>query len=198
MEAHWPLLLHTPNENILAPLSEAIQQCVVFPKLSRAVLFEEDGGVVLSRRRLCSPGALAYRSSGTDTPAIEYAAGWLRESWQRVRRGAFTVAIWGLDFERETRIGENLTTSAVHPLQELPMKRRVLERTKAAWNQAVWTSHSYFDKPAVALVKRVEKFPYIGSPRESFDKLIEVEESVRKLSFFLQAAVAGQPLAVGS
>lgn len=161
-----PILLHTPDEKILGPLGDAIQQCEIFKAVQGRSLFSGDAGVVLHASRLALPLLWRTDTTDTDTPAIEHAADWLvRVLTTRYADGTFIAAIWGLNVERETRVGENLILLPFSILHDSSMKRRVSERAKEAWNKSVWTSHSYFDKPAVALVKRVEKFPYIAVQR---------------------------------
>jgi hypothetical protein len=52
--------------------------------------------------------------------------------------------------------------------------------------------------PGAAIVRKVAKFPYIGSPAKSFGRLAKLEAEAKAPLSFLQTSATGQPLVTGS
>jgi hypothetical protein len=62
----------------------------------------------------------------------------------------------------------------------------------------VWSSPNLYDLPSAAIVRKIAKFPYTGSPAASFGRLAELEAETKVPLRFLEASAAGQPLVTGS
>ena len=196
---------YPPSDAVLAPLTAAIEKCDVYKPVAGYSLFSGYSGVVLHAPSLALP--LLYRadraSFGPD--AVSAAADWfIRMLETRVADGVFIVVIWGLSVDREVTIANGMTLVPFHRLSDSYMKRRIAERaeftkrSRQGWDQSVWLSQNLHDLPGAAIMRKVAKFPYIGSPAKSFWKLAKVEAAAKAPLSFLQAAAAEQPIVAGS
>lgn len=190
---------HPPDESLLAPLADAIEECEVFKPIRGRSLYSGNSGVVLHASSLAT--SLLYRADRKNLGdrAAPDAADWLiRVLETRKANGVFVAVIWGLAVDRGVEVAKGMTLIPFDQLADTLMKRRVVERARKTRDDTVWLSHQYFGAPGTALVSKIADFPYIGSPDESFRRLTEIESEARDPLVFLQAHAAGQPLAVGS
>jgi hypothetical protein len=191
---------YPPGDAILAPLSAAIEKCDVYRRVAGHSLFSGYSGVVLHAPSLALPLLLRADRAGFGPDA---AADWLiRMLETRMADGVFIVVIWGLSVDREVTIANEMKLVPFDRLSHSYLKRRIEERAeftkRQGWDQAVWLSHDFYDVPGAAIVRRVPKFPYIGSPAESFGRLAKLTAEAQAPVYFLQACGAGQPLVSGS
>jgi hypothetical protein len=130
---------------------------------------------------------------------ISAAVDWiLRLLATREAAGIFKAALWGFSIDSEVILSDSSRLIPFTALPESYMKTRLLERAKRCYDGSVWLSHTYFDVPGVAFVKEVQQFPYICSDARPFTKIFEIEQELRDLSFFIEGASIGHPLAIGS
>ncbi|AZG76287.1 HEPN domain-containing protein [Methylocystis rosea] len=109
----------------------------------------------------------------------------------------FVAAIWGLSIEEEVEIAPGLMLLPFDHLPDSEVKRWLVGRA-IPWPLHAWYSTGFFGRPGAALVRTVTNFPYVGNLEEAMRCIEKLEEDLRAPLYFLQAAVAGQPLAVGA
>jgi hypothetical protein len=191
----------TPDA-VLTPLAAAIEKCDVYKPIAGRSLFSGCSGVVLHAASLARPLLDHADRPSLGADGVSAAADWLIRTLEtRKADGVFIVVIWGLSVDREVRIADQMTLVPFDQLSDSYMKRRIAERAKQsrrAWDHGVWSSPNSYDVPGPAIVRKIAKFPYIGSPAKSFGRLAELEAEARVPLPFLQTSAAGQPLVTGS
>jgi Apea-like HEPN len=192
-----PTLISRPDKSIIDGLSDAIKRCAAYNAVAGNYVYSGGSGPVLTAD-LMAPHLFqkgdGFGGDGNISDAVDW---FLRLLTTREAAGIFKAAIWGFSIDEEVALSES---SRLIPFAALPdsyMKTRVLERSKPCYDASVWLSHTYFDGPRVAFVREVQQFPYICSDARPFTKIIEMEQEVRDLSFFIEAASVGHPLALG-
>jgi hypothetical protein len=211
--AHWEewkrektiLGSYPPPDAVLVPLAAAIAKCDVYKPVAGRSLFSGYSGVVLHASSLALPLLYHADRPNLGPSAVSAAADWLiRTLGTRKADGVFIVVIWGLSVDREVNIADRMTLVPFYQLSDSYMKRRIAERaeftkqSRRAWDQGVWSSPNLYDLPGAAIVRKVAKFPYIGSPAASFGRLAELQAETKLPLPFLEASAAGQPLVTGS
>ena len=211
--AHWEewkrektvLGSYPPPDAILAPLAAAIAKCDAYKPVAGRSLFSGYSGIVLQAQSLALPLLNHADRPNLGASAVSAAADWLiRMVETRKADGVFIVVIWGLSVDREVRIADRLALVPFDQLSDSYMKRKIAERaeftkqSRRAWDQGVWSSPNLYDLPGAAIVRKVAKFPYIGSPAAHFGRLAELEAETKVPLPFLEANAAGQPLVTGS
>jgi hypothetical protein len=187
-----------PSEDILSPLTAAIEQCAAYNAVAGKMLFTANSGPVLHAPSLAAP--LLYRADRVEWEGqdIGAAADWLlRLLNTREADGSLTAVIWGLSVDRE---GPVTPRCRIMPFARLPdsrLKRWISDRAMSLWDRAVWMSQAIFDLPGAAIVLRAAKFPYIGADGACFRVMRELEEEAYDTLLFLQSKCAGRPLVLG-
>jgi len=196
---------YPPPDAVLTPLAAAIEKCDVYKPVAGRSLFSGYSGVVLHAPSLALPLLYHADRPNLGAGAVSAAADWLIRALEtRKADGVFIVAIWGLSVHREVKIADRMTLVPFDQLSDSHMKRRIAERavftkqSRRAWDQGVWSSPNLYDLPGAAIVRKVAKFPYIGTPAASFGRLAELEAETKVPLPFLEASAAGQPLVTGS
>jgi len=189
----------------LTPLAAAIEKCDGYKVVAGHSLFSGYSGVVLDARALALPLLYHAERPHLGAGAVSAAADWLIRTLETRRaEGVFIVVIWGLSVDREVKIAKGMTLVPFDQLSDSYMKRRIADRaeftkrSRRAWDHGVWSSANSYDVPGAAIVRKVAKFPYIGSPTISFGRLAELEAEARVAIPFLETSAAGQPLVTGS
>jgi hypothetical protein len=181
-----------PDDEVLEPLSAAIEKCRVYQAVAGHALFSADSGIVITAPTLAIH--LIYRAE-RDIPE---AADWLlRVLTTRQATGLFKVAIWGLSVEQELRLSETIRLIPFEQLGDSDVKSRILHRAQSLWENLSWISQSYYDVPRAALVSEVPNFPFIGARpnTRAFKTLEKLVKEAEALWVLLEAACVGHPLA---
>lgn len=131
---------------------------------------------------------------GNDIPA---AVDWLlRLLMTRKAKGLLKVVIWGVTLNKEIELS---ATTRLLPFSALPdswMKRRIIERAGPCYDGSVWLTETYYDMPALAMVREVADFPYIRTDAASVQVMKALTIEADELAVLIQAGSAGHPLAV--
>ena len=188
----WP-----PDQDIFAPVSQAIAACDEFKKAAGKSLFSGYSGVVLAPDALAVP--TMYHANGLEAHKAEGGADWLlRVLTTKESAGLFQAVIWGLSVDKEIEIADGVRLIPFAALPDGYMKRRTADRSEEQWNGMVWQSQRYHGLPASALIRHLDRVPYIGSPERPFQILNTMELETRDQLAFLQATAAGAPVVAGS
>ena len=188
----------TPDESILAPLTDAISQCRVYKAVSGHVLFTAYSCPVLQAPSLAP--SLLYRaeSAAWEGHDIGAAADWLIKMLStRHANGTFTGVIWGLRINSEVSLTKHSRLVPFHELPNSRLKKLITDRAAKLWNDAVWMSQRNFDLPGAAIVRKAADFPYIRTDAASFKTMAALETEAYATLVFLQGKATNQPLALG-
>lgn len=187
-----------PGDDILSPLTAAIEHCAAYKAVAGKMLFTAYSGPVLHAPSLALPllrRADRAKWEGKDAGA---AADWLiRMLTTREADGTLTAVIWGISVDTEAQLTPLSRIMPFAKLSEPGLKKWITDRAASLWDNSVWMSRAYFDLPGAAIVRRVSKFPYIGADGASFRVMRELEEEVYNTLLFLQGKCAARPLVLG-
>ena len=189
---HTLLSRPPPDSEILAPIANAIEQCAAYKQVAGHFLYSAGGVLGVYARPLAS--SLFYR--GSDDSA-EAAAWLLRLLSVRVANGSLKAAVWGVSITQTVQLS---SSSRLVPFADLPnsyMKRRIIDRSKQFFDQAVWQSTNFFAVPGVAYVRDAPDFPYICSDNSSVPEFQKFVSEALDYWTLLEAAAVGRPLAFG-
>lgn len=184
----WP-----PAHTVYAPIEDVIKSLEAYKAVEGRSLFSGYSGVVIVAARMALE-TLRYADRQEDDKA-DRATDWLfRILNTRDAPGIYYAPIWGLSVDGDVEIAPGVRVVSFDDLPDSFMKRRIVDRAKKQWNETVWQSQSYYDRPAAAIVRRLNPICYIGDPQTPFDQIDAVQYETRDQLAFLQASATGAPL----
>jgi hypothetical protein len=187
-------LLSSPDSTLLEPVTAATRECGAFQKVAGKVLYTGGGGPILDAPLLSE--RLFQRAEWRDE--YEDAVDWLlRVLTTTEAPGLFIAVAWGLSLDSEVKLSGSRRLVLFETMPDSSMKTRITERSKACYDGSVWLSHTYFEKPHIALIEEIPDFPYIGSDGACFRKIARLENEIQDFWVTIEAASIGHPLAVG-
>jgi hypothetical protein len=116
----------------------------------------------------------------------------------RESSGFYCAPIWGLAVDAEVEIGAGARLVPFDHLPDTFMKGRIQHHAEGQWNNTVWQSPSCYDRPAAAIIRRMNSICYIGNPETPFAQLDVAQNDLNDQLAFLQASAAGAPLVASS
>jgi hypothetical protein len=184
----WP-----PAEAILAPIETAIDALPAYQAVAGRSLFSGYSGVVIFSNTMALH--TLYYALEQEADHASRAADWLiRILGTQHGRGFYYAPIWGMAVDAEAEIAPGIRLVPIDAVPDGIMRRRIDDHAEQQWNNTVWQSQNYYDRPASAIVRGLDAVSYIGNPETPFQQVDRVHFETRDHLAFLQASITGKPL----